>query len=274
MFRELLNYISNHMDGPISLDSLSRISGYSPYYMHRKFREETGEALGSYLQRQRAEKAAYLLVFTRLPVTEIKYHVGYSTDSSFSKAFKKVMNVSPRAYRVSNQYMVSLKDVPEQEFVSFHYEKVTLPDQEAIIFPSVGNYFSREIYVVWGDVARYLKENDFLESDFSYYGVLHVCQNVVSGCSNRYDAVIVPKRAMNLNISKHFRSRLPGGRFVLYRFSCRVDQLQRISLSIGKHLEEEGIRHGTGSSYFRFDRLPDPECPDNLFTEWYIPLEQ
>ncbi|MFO7670277.1 MAG: AraC family transcriptional regulator, partial [Bacteroidales bacterium] len=94
MYPELLNYISNNLDSRITLDSLSKVSGYSPFFLHRKFKEEYGEAIGSYLMRQRIETAAYLLAVSKLPISEIKFLVGYSTDSSFNKAFKKILYIS------------------------------------------------------------------------------------------------------------------------------------------------------------------------------------
>jgi len=273
MNSELLNHITSNLDSEITLESLSRISGYSPYYLHRKFKEEVGESLGRFLMRQRIETAAYLMVFTRLPISEIKYLVGYSTDSSFSKAFRKVLRTSPREYRSNNLFKKTLSSVSVSEYLSLNHDFVTLPQQPAIVFPSVGDYFSKEIYSVWKDVKSYLNINNFLEKDFQYYGVLHVCQNVTPGDSSRYDAVIIPRPGLDLSVSKYFKSLIAGGRYVRYRFSCPVDQLQRVSLVIGKHLEDNGIHHGMGASYFKFDKLPDYRNPDNLFIEWFIPLE-
>jgi AraC family transcriptional regulator len=273
MFKELLNHINNNLDSTISLDSLSKVAGYSPYYLHRKFKEESGETIGSFLQRQRIETAAYLLAITRLPISEIKYLVGYSTDSSFSKAFRKVLHTSPSLYRSNNQFKKTLRAISVNEYLSLNYQKVILPEQSAIVFPSVGDYFSKEIYSVWKDVGTYLKLNGFDEKDFEYYGVLHVCQNITPGTASRYDAVIIPKPGLELSTSKYFKSQIPGGRYIRYRLSCKTGELQKLSLIIGKHLEDEGFKHGTGASYFKFDKLPDYKNPDNLLISWFIPLE-
>ncbi len=273
MFKELLNHITSNLDGNISLVSLSKVSGYSPFFLHRKFKEESGETIGSFLQRQRIETAAYLLAITRLPISEIKYLVGYSTDSSFSKAFKKVLHTSPRSYRANNQFKKTLSSISVNEYLSLNYEKVVLPDQNAIVFPIVGDYFSKEIYSVWKDVTTYIKINGFNEKDFEYYGVLHVCQNITPGIASRYDAVIIPKPGLELSVSKYFRSKIPGGRYIRYKLSCKTVQLQKVSLTIGRHLEDNGIKHGSGASYFKFDKLPDYKNPDNLFIDWFIPLE-
>ena len=273
MFKELLNHISNNLDNELSLDSLSRVSGYSPFFLHRKFKEESGETIGSYLQRQRIETAAYLLVFTKLPVSEIKFLVGYSTDSSFSKAFKKVMSVSPRFYRETNQFQKSLNDFSIRDYLSLNFDQVVLPDQSAIVFPSIGDYFSKEIYSVWGDVAEYLKMNGFSENDFKYYAILHVCQNVTAGDKNRFDAVIIPRQGLDLHVSKYFKSKISGGRYIRYKLCCTVSQFQKVSMIIAKHMEDHGVKHGTGPSYMKYDKLPDFKNPDNLFIEWFIPID-
>ena len=273
MYPELLNYISNNLDSKISLDSLSKVSGYSPFFLHRKFKEEYGEAIGSYLMRQRIETAAYLLAVSKLPISEIKFLVGYSTDSSFNKAFKKILYISPRSYRENNQFRKSLNEIEVRNYLSLNFDRINLPEQQAIFFPGIGDYFSKEIYSVWGYVSGYLKTNGFGEEEFNYYAILHVCQNVTSGKANRYDAVIVPRVGIDLSVNKYFKTKIGGGRYVRYKLCCTVEQFQHVSLTIANHLEDHSISHGTGPSYLKYDRLPDFKNPDNLFMEWFIPNE-
>lgn len=270
MVRELLTYISHHLDGELTLEKLAAVTGYSPFYIHRKFKKETGEALGQFLVRHRIETAAGLLSLTRLPVHEIKHHVGYQTDSSFSKAFAKVMKKSPTAFRKSNPYQRGLSGVDAGEYLSLNHEIRTLPERDAIVFPSMGNYFTPEIYHVWGEVAAYLEVNKLKVSDFSYCSILHSCQNVAPDVPGRYDAVIVPREGLHLPSDKFFKSKIPSGRFVRYKFCAAPHQFQKLSLVIGKHMEENGIEHGPGVSYFKFDALPDAD--GTPFIEWYMPL--
>ena len=273
MVKELLTYINHHLDAEISLDSLSALTGYSPFYIHRKFKEQTGETLGSFLQHQRISTAAYLLTLTTLPVSEIKFLVGYQTDSSFSKAFRNVMKVSPRLYRANNNYSKSLSKIRKADYLSLNHEIHVFPERKAIVFPSIGNYFTKEIYNVWKEVDRYLSVNQLAVDNFEYYGILHSCQNLTPNLPGRFDAVIVPKPGVELATNKFFQSSVPGGRFVKYKFCCPVKQFRNLSIAIGKHMEDKGLQHGSGISYFKYDSLPNYQNPDYQFIEWYMPLE-
>jgi len=52
-----------------------------------------------YLQSYRFSKAVQLLRTTDAKIYEIARRVGYDSESSFSKAFKRLMGKSPGAYR-------------------------------------------------------------------------------------------------------------------------------------------------------------------------------
>ena len=75
--------------------SMSR-SGFA-----RKFKELLGTSFFDYLTRLRMRDARALLTTTNLPVPTIGETVGYRSDLSFVKAFKKLHSVTPRAYRLN-----------------------------------------------------------------------------------------------------------------------------------------------------------------------------
>lgn len=64
-----------------------------------RFKMRVGAAPQHYLQRYRFSKAVHLLQTTDAKIHEIARRVGYDSESSFSKAFKRVMGKAPGAYR-------------------------------------------------------------------------------------------------------------------------------------------------------------------------------
>src|ERR1700730_9982402 len=64
-----------------------------------RFKMRVGAAPQRYLQRYRFSKAVQLLRTTNAKIYEIARRVGYDSESSFSKAFKRLMGKSPGAYR-------------------------------------------------------------------------------------------------------------------------------------------------------------------------------
>ena len=66
----------------------------------RNFREMLDMSFFDYLTRLRLRNARDLLSTTNLPVADVGERVGYQSDLSVVKAFKKLNGMTPRAYRL------------------------------------------------------------------------------------------------------------------------------------------------------------------------------
>ncbi|WP_066512209.1 AraC family transcriptional regulator [Rufibacter sp. DG15C] len=270
MLHAILAYINHHLEEEISLEQLAQFSGYSSFHLHHKLREEMEEPIGSFIERQRIQKAGYLLSLTKIPVAEIKMLVGYDNDSAFSRAFKKIYQVSPSAYRKQQRHLTG----HQETYVSLKAEVVRLPEQKAIVFPTLTNYLTKDSYLVWDNVASYLQDHGLKEEDFDYYSVLHDCQNINEDSLSRYDAVLVCKKDSKQVNSKYFSTVLPSGKFVKYKFCCPVSEYKNMGMHVNRHLlEESGMEHVHGASYFKFQQLPLSQHSDHLLIEWFIPVK-
>ncbi|MDQ4139523.1 MAG: AraC family transcriptional regulator [Bacteroidota bacterium] len=271
MLETVLAYINNHLEENISLDELAKITGYSPYYLHRKLKEELQEPIGNFIIKQRIQAATYLLTLTDLPVSEIRLLVGYDNDSAFSRVFKSTIGITPRAFR--KQQNLNLISLPAAPYISLKCEVVWLPEQKAVVFPCVGNYFNPDIYRVWDKAAAFMQEEELAPENFNYYGVLYDCQNVNKESLCRYGAAIVGKPNTHLPASKHFVTTLPGGKFAKYKFCCPIADYAKVGSLINEHLHTEmKLKHKEGTSYFQFQSLPSFAMADNLFITWFIPI--
>lgn len=96
---EALSYISENTDKPLLLDDLAKRVSLSPYYFTRIFKKETGFTPHEYLIRARIDLAKFFLKTTKLPVKEIAFRSGFSTESGFCTAFKKLTGFTPKSYR-------------------------------------------------------------------------------------------------------------------------------------------------------------------------------
>ncbi len=92
-------YIEENYWRKLTMDELARIAHTSPFYLSHIFKETEGLTLGKYIEKIRIEKAKELLAKTNLSITEISTRVGFSDSNYFSARFKKVVGISPRAYR-------------------------------------------------------------------------------------------------------------------------------------------------------------------------------
>jgi len=64
-----------------------------------RFSSLMGEPPGSYVLRQRLERAAHLLDSTPEPIGRIATRVGYTSEAAFSRAFTRAFGESPRTWR-------------------------------------------------------------------------------------------------------------------------------------------------------------------------------
>ncbi|MCD2260804.1 AraC family transcriptional regulator [Psychroserpens luteolus] len=94
------NYIEQHLESDLSLEQISRVAHYSPYHFHRIFKTFTKETLNNYIARKRVEKAsADLLHREHITISELSTQYGFTSNSSFTRAFKKFYGVSPSNFR-------------------------------------------------------------------------------------------------------------------------------------------------------------------------------
>lgn len=75
----------------------------SETYLCRVFKNETGHSIGSYINNERMEKAARLLIESDIMIRDVALTVGYNNFSYFCKRFKKHFGMTPNAYRYSRR---------------------------------------------------------------------------------------------------------------------------------------------------------------------------
>lgn len=93
-------HVAFRMHCPLRLTEVARkVAFTSPGNLSRLFRLHHGVSFQGYVQKIRLEKAAELLLATRLSVARIARRVGYRDVSRFGQHFKRVFLASPSQYR-------------------------------------------------------------------------------------------------------------------------------------------------------------------------------
>lgn len=94
-------FIHHNYDRDIRVKDIAASVNLHPGYLHRVFREGTGETVTAYLNEVRMSKATMLLAQTDIPVAEICEYVGVGSRPYFHAMFKKHTGLTPIAYRRS-----------------------------------------------------------------------------------------------------------------------------------------------------------------------------
>ena len=98
----IICYIDEHLFTMNSLMDMARDLGYSYNYLSHVFRKKTGQTIQTYVSQKKIERSMVLLENEHYSITEIASMLNYDCIQSFSKAFKKVMNMSPTEFRVKH----------------------------------------------------------------------------------------------------------------------------------------------------------------------------
>ena len=98
-----LQHIHEDPGGDWTIEHAAEKAAMSRSGFARKFKETLETSFFDYLTRLRMRNARELLTTTSLRVGDIGERVGYQSELSFVKAFKKLHNMTPRAYRVQDE---------------------------------------------------------------------------------------------------------------------------------------------------------------------------
>ena len=98
MIEKSIRYIKDNLTADLSLNSVARVTSFSPIYFHNCFKRSTGKSLREFVEEARIQKSVNLLISTDMNLSEIAYECGFSSQSYFSYAFKRKMKMTPREY--------------------------------------------------------------------------------------------------------------------------------------------------------------------------------
>ncbi len=91
---DILRYLDGHLEEELSIDQLASRFFMSKYHMMRRFREETGTSIHSYLSDRRLLLARDLIQAGQ-SATDACFGCGFRSYSAFSRAYGKLFGVTP-----------------------------------------------------------------------------------------------------------------------------------------------------------------------------------
>jgi AraC family transcriptional regulator len=83
----------------VSLTDVAEAVGVHPVYLAAEFRRRFGSTIGEYVRRLRVEYACREIADSDTPLSQIALMAGFSSQSHFSKTFKRLTGMRPLEYR-------------------------------------------------------------------------------------------------------------------------------------------------------------------------------
>ena len=102
---EVVYYMEQNFDKPLSLESLAVRAHYSPRHLTRLMRAHYGISPMEYLDSIRMKHACDLLLHTSHSIIQVARLCGFEDNNLFSRHFRSALGISPTAYRQKNSHL-------------------------------------------------------------------------------------------------------------------------------------------------------------------------
>jgi AraC-like DNA-binding protein len=116
---KVIEYIEEHFDEDITIESAAQIMNVNPSYFCRIFKQEMGNTFVHYLNDYRIMQAKQRLLKPEASITEVMYETGFSNYSYFNRVFKQYSGCSPTDYKLKYIKEWENPDEDEEDFGVF-----------------------------------------------------------------------------------------------------------------------------------------------------------
>lgn len=238
--QKALTYIRENLDKPLSVKEVAKIACFSEYHFHRIFAAVMQETPGEYITRKKLERAAIILAYSPgSKVSDVAFEFGYSSVSSFSKAFKQWFGCRPTELSKIEQSLDAANGKLQTK-----YEKLINSDQlyvgppredwprkfeeidnrvriksilqfELYYLTSPGGYEFSSIVRTWKELVERVEDANIALDDCKKFAISHDHPALTPSMHCRYDACIaLPKnRDVDLSLAK---VTIPSGRYAIF----------------------------------------------------------
>lgn len=104
IIKDCQSWISERYQEANPISSMIKRTALSPNTFTRRFKKATGKRPMDYIHGLRIERAKQLIESTARPIDEIGRTVGYEDPASFRRIFKRLVKLTPSAYRIKLGY--------------------------------------------------------------------------------------------------------------------------------------------------------------------------
>jgi AraC family transcriptional regulator len=93
-------FILKNLKEELSLEKLASIANYSPFHFQKIFKQVLGESPKQHIIRLRLEDASHsMMIYRNKPIMEIALDHGFSSPSTFARAFKNYFGFSAEEFK-------------------------------------------------------------------------------------------------------------------------------------------------------------------------------
>ena len=296
--RKVLAYMQENLAEELPLKKLSAIACFSTFHFQKIFSLYVGESPKQYIMRLRLERIAhYLSLYPALSIYDASFQCGFSSPSTFIRAFKKYYGTTPEVFRKLTLDEISkigtLKPHKGKSFdlQSSEFWSLNLINEEIaglISEMSIGVKTIRSLNVAFIDshlgnedaipntfkaLTRRAEPRDLITKDTQFIGVMldtpfftkyEKCR--FRACISLPEGVSVPK---DINTAL-----IPGGKYACYSMKGTIQGIFK-SLMVFSHgwLEQSGYQIAEITGFELYDENPALKPYENIRRQIFVPVK-
>ena len=100
------DFVAGHLDEKLTIERIAQAAGVHPTHLARTFSSRTGETIGAFVRRLRAERAKQLLKSSSSPLSEVATRCGFSDQSHMGRILRGIYGLTPRQLRGRAGYRI------------------------------------------------------------------------------------------------------------------------------------------------------------------------
>jgi len=132
-FHSVLAYIDAHLEGDLSVNTLSQVANFSAFHFHRQFSAFIGVPVSRYVQLMRLRRAAHRLAAQpQHSILDAASDAGFESPEAFSRAFRRDFGMTPSAFRKQPNWQTW-----NAVFAIPHFSRSVIMQTRIIDFPTV-----------------------------------------------------------------------------------------------------------------------------------------
>lgn len=126
IIEDAIEYIEDNLMNELTLDIISKKYYLSSFYFHRIFSAVLGMSLKKYILKRKLNKSLEFIYDNSISIIDITFKLGFSSQSSYTRAFKACYGFTPIVTRKNN--FIKIERIPEvinRTFKNFNSDIVT-----------------------------------------------------------------------------------------------------------------------------------------------------
>jgi AraC family transcriptional regulator len=193
----LMSYIYDNFQTDINLDQISSDLKISKWHLHKIFKEQIGTAIYETIKSIRLQKAANILITNKYStITEISNMCGYSSQTSFIRAFKARFEQTPKFWRKGGYKEYSNKILQSSKIPNSNIDFNLLEQGLVKVKPRMAYYIRQKGYSpnykqVWEKMTAWIYTNEI--NEYEQIGIYHDNPTITPLENCHYVACVVPK---------------------------------------------------------------------------------